>query len=67
MSEPRDLTLTAEQRDLCRFLKRSYGSRWPFAAHIAKDVLAFLAEPKGEAQGRTDRSPSPGMNKDPIE
>ena len=36
-------------------------------AECESRYAAFLAEPKGEAQGRTDRSPSPGMNKDPIE
>jgi hypothetical protein len=41
--EKRDLSLTLEQRTLCQFLKKSYGFSYPFAAHIAKDVLAFLS------------------------
>jgi hypothetical protein len=57
-SAARDLSLTPEQRRLCRFLKQSYGFSWPFAAHISKDVLAFLPEQRGP----TDAQLGPGTN-----
>lgn len=37
----RNLELTAEQRAVARMLKERHGLPWPFAAIIARDVIAL--------------------------
>ena len=71
MSETRDLTLTPDQRRVAQALKREYGFKYPFAAHIAKSALAALgnADSRTAAEGAPPPDVSdtgPGMNPIPF-
>lgn len=39
LMELRDLSLTPRQREWTKALKKKYGFRYPFAAHIVKDFI----------------------------